>query len=269
MGLQSGRVAADGWPAVAQSWDAGRYARDAAFVPELASTIVEWLAPRPGERILDLGCGDGALTLKLMAAGAEVVGIDAAPDMVRAARARGIDARAIDARQLPFAAEFDAVFSNAALHWIRDGLDDVLAGVARALRSGGRFVGEMGGFGNIAAIVTALLAVLDRYGIDGRALLPWHFPTPEAWRQRLERHGFRVHRLELVPRPTLLTSGMRAWLELFAQPFFLALPAEARRPAEDAVLQLLAPSLCDEAGRWCADYVRLRFVAVRDGRTQA
>ncbi|GBD44153.1 putative trans-aconitate 2-methyltransferase [bacterium HR40] len=249
--------------AVNPNWDPERYARDAAFVPALAAPVVAWLAPEPGERILDLGCGDGTLSLELVAAGATVVGIDSSPEMVRRARARGLDVREMDARELPFVAEFDAVFSNAVLHWIRDGMDAVIQGVARALRPGGRFVGEMGGFGNVAAIATGLLAVLARHGIDGRPLVPWTFPSPPRWRERLERHGLEVERLELVPRPTRLDAGLRAWLELFAGPMLTALPQDERDQAIAEVEELLAPALRDEDGRWWADYVRLRFRARR------
>jgi trans-aconitate methyltransferase len=152
-----------------QRWDPQTYAKHARFVSDLGSGVVELLGPRAGERILDLGCGDGALTEKLVAAGAEVVAIDASAEQVAGARARGLDARVAGAEALPFAAEFDAVFSNAALHWMRDA-DAVLVSVHRALRPGGRFVAEMGGAGNVAAIRGALAEALDRRGIDGRAL---------------------------------------------------------------------------------------------------
>src|SRR5579875_671222 len=158
-----------------QHWLAERYAANAAFVPALGTAALALLAPQPGERILDLGCGDGVLTAKIAAAGAAVA-VDAAPDMVRAARARGLDARVMDGRALAFAGEFDAVFSNAALHWMREA-DAVLAGVFRALKPGGRFVAEMGGHGNIAAIITALSAVLARRGVDAAALNPFYFPS--------------------------------------------------------------------------------------------
>lgn len=248
---------------MAQEWDAARYARDAAFVPALAGPVLDWLDPKPGERILDLGCGDGSLTLRLVEAGAEVVAVDAAPDMVRAARERGIDAHCIDARALPFHASFDAVFTNAVLHWIRDGMEHVLARVAQALRPGGRFVGEMGGFGNVAAIMTAILAALADRGIDGRQHIPWTFPTVEAWRARLQAAGFAVERIELVPRLTRLEAGLEAWLELFAGPFFAPLSASERPAVRAAILRLLEPVLRDETGVWYADYVRLRFLARR------
>jgi SAM-dependent methyltransferase len=142
---------------------------------------------------------------------------------------------------------------------------EVIAGVARALRPGGRFVGEMGGHGNVAAIVTALLAVLERRGIDGRPAHPWYFPTPAAYRARLERQGFTVETIELIPRPTPLPTGMAGWSETFAEPLFKLLPEAERTAARDEMVELLATSLCDETGAWAADYVRLRFRAVLAG----
>ncbi len=243
--------------------DAARYAREAGFVADLAASLVDLLAPRPGERILDLGCGDGRLSAAIAARGARVVGIDRSPAMVAAARERGIEAHELDAAALPFAAAFDAVFSNAALHWMGPVMEAVLAGVFRALRPGGRFVGEMGGFGNIAAITTALRATLARRGIDARPRLPWIFPTAAAWRARLERQGFRVESCELIPRPTRLEAGMAAWLELFAADLLALAPADQRPVLVAEILELLAPALRAEDGTWYADYVRLRFRALK------
>ena len=150
-----------------------------------ARLVVELLAqPEAGEHILDLGCGDGVLTEKIAAAGATVVGVDAAPDMVSAARARGLDARVVAGQNLAFDREFDAVFSNAALHWIHPP-EAVLAGVYRALKPGGRFVGEMGGQNNTAAIMVAIRAVIGRRGIDAGRLNPWWFPSADAYRAKL------------------------------------------------------------------------------------
>jgi SAM-dependent methyltransferase len=248
-----------------QDWQAARYRTNAAFVAELGQPLLELLAVRPGERVLDLGCGDGALTERLVAAGASVVGIDAAPDMVRAARARGLEVRLVDAHELDLVAAFDAVLSNAALHWMKRDPDRVLAGVARALRPGGRFVAELGGHGNVAAIVTALLAVLARRGLDGRTRHPWYFPTAEAYRAKLERAGLAVERIELLPRPTRLPTGMAAWLETFAEPFLTELPVDEQATARAEAVELLRPALCDAGGIWTADYVRLRLKAVRPG----
>jgi SAM-dependent methyltransferase len=226
------------------------------FLAELFERLPE------GSRVLDLGCGDGALTRKLAEMGCDVVGVDAGPDMIRAAQALGLDARVVDGHALPFAREFDAVFSNAALHWMKRDPDAVVAGVARALKVGGRFVGEMGGHGNVAAIVTALLAVLARRGLDGMTAHPWYFPTPAAYRARLEAHGFAVETIDLIPRPTPLPTDMSEWLDTFAEPFLKLLPDGERTPAKEEAVALLAPSLRDERGAWTADYVRLRFRAV-------
>jgi trans-aconitate methyltransferase len=244
----------------AQHWSARRYAETAHFVPELGAPVLELLAPRAGERILDLGCGDGVLTEKIVAAGAEVVAVDAAPDMVASARARGIDARVMLGQNLTFDREFDAVFSNAALHWMRPP-EAVLAGVRRALKEGGRLTGEMGGHNNTAAILVALSAVLARRGLDAHRLSPWYFPSAAAYREKLEAAGFTVEDIRIVPRPTTLPTSIEPWLDTFGEAFFGALPEPDRTPARAEVADLLRPVLVDETGTWIADYVRLRFRA--------
>jgi SAM-dependent methyltransferase len=246
--------------AAGQAWDPCGYQANAGFVPILGAAVLDLLAPLPGEHILDVGCGDGVLTEKIAAAGASVVGFDASEELVAAARARGIDVVLGDAHALPFSAEFDAVFSNAALHWMREP-DAVLDGIRRALKPGGRFVAEFGGFGNIAAIVTALIAALEKQGLDGKARFPWFYPTPAEYSARLDRHGFRVDSIALVPRPTPLPTGMRGWLETFANPFFVGMSEDARKEATECVLALLERSLRDTAGNWTADYVRIRVKA--------
>jgi trans-aconitate methyltransferase len=245
-----------------QQWNASRYAKNARFVSDLGEPVLELLNPQPGERILDLAGGDGVLTEKIIATGAEVVGVDGSSDMVAAAQQRGIDARVVDAYHLDFASEFDAVFSNAALHWMKRDPDAVIQGVRRALRPGGRFVAEMGGHGNVAAIAVALCATLEDYGVkDSAATVPWYFPSADEYRQRLEQAGFRVEYIELIPRPTPLPTGMRGWLKTFAIPLTHSVPKESREDFLDEVTERLRPVLCDSSGRWTADYVRLRFLA--------
>jgi len=246
-----------------QEWKAVRYAEHARFVSILGQPVVELLKPQPGERILDLGCGDGALSEVLCKAGATVVGVDGSPDMVAAAKQHGIDARLADAFDLAFDAEFDAAFSNAALHWMKRDPDAVLRNVRRSLKSGGRFAAEFGGHGCVAAIVMALLAVLERRGLQNPASLrPWYFPTTDEYRAKLERSGFRVQSIELIPRPTILPTNMHGWLETFAGPMINVLPEQQRVDATDEAVELLRPALCDAQGRWTVDYVRLRFLAL-------
>jgi SAM-dependent methyltransferase len=244
-----------------QIWRADRYAEHAHFVPALGQPVLALLKPAAGERILDLGCGDGALTEKILASGASVVGVDAAPDMVDAARSRGLDVRLMEGGSLSFDSEFDAVFSNAALHWMKSDPDAVIAAVARALKPGGRFVAEMGGHGCIAAITIAIVAVMARYGVDARPLIPWYFPTAEEYQARLIRGGLLVDYIELIPRPTPLPTDMAGWLEVFCASFFAHLPAAQRTAARDEVIELLRLVLCDGQGRWTGDYIRLRFTA--------
>src|SRR5579863_4013179 len=153
----------------AQEWDSSRYAENARFVSDLGQAVFDLLNPQPGERILDLGCGDGALTEKIVSAGTQVVGVDASSDMVAAAKKRGLDARLMDAYDLSFNSEFDAVFSNAALHWMKRDPDAVIQGVRRALKLGGRFAAEMGGHGCAAAVTVALCATIEKFGVADSA----------------------------------------------------------------------------------------------------
>jgi len=243
-----------------QSWNPVAYAEIGAFVPALGAGVLEWLAPQPGERILDLGCGDGQLTAKIVATGAEVIGVDSSPEMVEGALSRGIDARVGNAEKLAFNSQFDAVFSNAALHWVRD-QDAMLAGVRRALKPGGRFVAEMGGHGNVAAILVALKAVLQRYDCAGLEDGVNYYPTPEGYSARLASHGFSVEEIQLIPRPTPLLSGMANWLTTFRSGVLEAIPESLRSVVVEETVALLEPVLRDEQGNWTADYVRLRFIA--------
>lgn len=238
-------------------WRADDYTTSGAFVPALAGQIVATLDARPGERILDVGCGDGLLTDQIRAGGAEVVGIDASPDLVGRARARGLNVVLGDAGDMTFDAEFDAVFSNAALHWMLEPAR-VADRMYAALRPGGRLAVEFGGFGNIAAIRTALNAALE-----GRTSNDQYYPDAAQYARVLSDAGFEDVETVLVPRPTRLEHGIVAWLHTFRGGLMdrLELFGAEREKVFTEVAALLEPALLDSKGTWWADYVRIRATA--------
>lgn len=223
---------------------------------------MDLLAPKPHEKILDLGCGDGVLTKKLVDLGCEVTAVDSSVPQIEAARKLGLNAHAISGEELPYQEEFDAVFSNAVLHWIKRA-DAMLAAVYRSLKPGGRFVAECGGQGCVHKIQTALVQALNRRGLDGDARVPWYFPTPGDYATRLERAGFRVDTIALIPRPTPLPGDIIDYLETFALNFLQGFSDEARKDYLQEVRTILKPQLRDANGTWIADYVRLRFAATK------
>ena len=246
-------------------WDPDRYDGDHAFVYEYGADVVELLAAAPGERILDLGCGTGHLTTEIADAGADVVGLDSSREMLETARAENPGIRFVrsDAQQVAFAEPLDAVFTNAALHWVDDP-DRVFESVAGVLRSGGRFVGEFGGTGNVGAIVEAVTAELEGRGYDVES--PWYFPSVGEFASGLERHGFEVRRAELFDRPVELDAGedgLRGWLAMFGEPLLLSVEGEDREAVLASVEERLRPEQFRD-GSWIADYRRLRFLAVRE-----
>jgi trans-aconitate methyltransferase len=251
-------------------WDPRLYNERAAFVTGAGQAVVELLAPRAGERVLDIGCGTGELTADIAGRGAIVTGLDFSDDMLKTARERhpAITFRVADAQALPsdgtFDGAFEAVFSNAALHWMPR-MEDVVAGVARALTRPGRFVAELGGAGNTATVLRGLRAVLPTLGEDPERYIPWTFPSPATYATLLERQGFRVRYLSHFDRPSRMAGedGLRTWLALFnahllrdlgdRRETFFSRMEESCRPAlyaQDA-----------DGPRWDIDYVRLRFLA--------
>ncbi|RLM59439.1 methyltransferase domain-containing protein [Halobellus sp. Atlit-31R] len=249
----------------ANDWDSAAYDGSHSFVYEYGSDVVELLDPQPDERILDLGCGTGHLTDRIANAGAEAVGLDRSAEMIETARAAYPEREFVraDARDFDVAGSFDAVFSNAALHWI-DAADQaaVTDAVADALEPGGRFVAELGGAGNVDTIVDAIETELDERG-DEPPADPWYFPTVGEHATHLESRGFEVRYARLIDRPTELDEGedgLAAWIEMFGDRLLGSVPAAERDAVIAGVEDRLRDDLCED-GTWIADYRRLRFVA--------
>jgi len=247
-------------------WDAGLYDSKHAFVWEKARGLLEWLSPQAGERILDLGCGTGQLSAEIGASGARVVGVDRSPEMVTEARKKfpSHQFEVCDARALPFAEEFDAVFSNAALHWIPQA-EQVVAGISSALRPGGRFVAEFGGKGNVQKVVAALEQGLADLDISADGVNPWYNPSIAQYSTLLEQHGLEVRQATLFDRPTQLEDGelgLANWIEMFCGSFIRRVPEPRRADYLRAVEAAARPTLW-KAGHWELDYRRLRLTAWR------
>ncbi len=245
-----------------EKWDSSLYDDRHSFVWRQAGDLIELLDPRPGERILDVGCGTGHLTARIADRGAEVTGLDNSTSMIAQARQNypKLKFALADARTFACDEPFDAVFSNAALHWIPDA-PAAIAGIARSLKSGGRLVLEMGAKGNIARIVTALTAVLREGGCAARN--PWYFPSAGEYALLLEAQGFEVKALWTIERWNRLEhpeKGLREWLEMFAGDWFEGVPAKAREGMVAEMESRLRPGMWRD-GAWWADYRRLRLVA--------
>lgn len=257
--MTSGRTSID--------WDAARYDRQFSFVSSYGEDLLDLLAPQPGERVLDLGCGTGELMARIAERGAEVVGIDGSAEMVAAARDRlpGADVRVADGHFFTLDEPVDAVFSNAALHWMTRP-HEVVRSVAGALVPGGRFVAEMGGAGNVANVLDSFRTALRDEGLPDDVRSPWWFPSVGQQAAVLEAGGFRVARAEHFPRPTPLhdcPDGVADWLRMFGAPLLAAVPPDRVDGVLVRTKELARPRLFRD-GVWYADYWRLRFVAVKE-----
>jgi trans-aconitate methyltransferase len=234
-------------------WNAAEYARVGAFVAELGQAALDLLDPQPGERILDVGCGEGSLTKKMIARRATVLGIDNSPEMIAAARANGIDAVLMDVADMTFRNEFDAAFSNATLHWVLE-KEQAARAISRALKPGGRFAGEMGGEGNIARLREALDTELVIRGYVPPSESSNWYPSPAGFADIYEAAGFRDIDARLIERPTPLDHGVDAWVTTFRKGWLdRAQVPESERPD-------IAAAVADKFGSNVADYVRLRFI---------
>jgi trans-aconitate 2-methyltransferase len=248
-----------------QAWDTELYEARHAFVWEFGAELVEMLDPRPGEQILDLGCGSGQLTQRISERGAQVMGLDASPAMIGQARQNFPHLPFVlkDAAAMDYEDEFDAVFSNAALHWMLD-REAVVRTIARSLRKNGRLVAEFGGKGNIRQIELAAHAVLVRYLGSAMPESKTYFPSLAEYATLLEAHGMEVRLAQLFDRPTKLEGeqGMAAWLQQFMAYYLEELPTDKRKQAVGEIVEEVRPLLYRE-GRWFADYRRLRLSAVK------
>ncbi|GAB3928038.1 class I SAM-dependent methyltransferase [Mucilaginibacter myungsuensis] len=249
-------------------WNAELYDTKHAFVSQYGESVVELLDVKPGERILDLGCGTGQLADHIRQQGAEVIGADASPEMIAKAQATypQVEFVVADGTNYHFDEPFDAVFSNATLHWIKDA-EALTKNVYKSLKPGGRFVVEMGGKGNMDQIVAATTTVLTKYGYGAnKANDPWYFPSPAEYAAHLEAAGFRVTFMVHFDRPTLLQDGRQGvgkWLQMFGYTFFKDIPETELKQILEEITDILEPDY-NKNGEWYADYKRLRFIAVRE-----
>lgn len=239
-------------PSSTSKWDAADYARVGGFVAALGEAAFDLLDPHPGEEILDIGCGDGTLTLKIRDSGASVVGIDNSESMIAAARSKGLDARLMDAAELKFTEAFDAAFSNATLHWIL-AKNRAARAIWFALKPGGRFAGEMGGEGNLDLLREALDDVLVLRGFGPPTFAANWYPSAEDFVAVYEQAGFKDVDARLIERPTPLDHGVAAWVTTFRAGWLdrAGVPLDQR--------QSIADQVADRVGTTTADYVRLRF----------
>jgi trans-aconitate methyltransferase len=245
-------------------WNAGLYDDKHSFVWKMAAGVLDLLEAKPGERILDLGCGTGHLTSQIAEKGAKVLGVDRSASMVQQAREKypALRFEVMDAREISFAEPFDAVFSNATLHWIKEP-EKVIAGIAAAVKPGGRFVAEFGGKGNTKQLLAALGRAWRKLGLAGPPPDPWYYPGIAEYSALSEKHGLEVTYATLFDRPTPLEDGERGlhnWLKMFGNTLLERLPAEQQSQLLATVEEEARPKLFQN-GTWVLDYRRLRLVA--------
>jgi trans-aconitate methyltransferase len=247
-------------------WNASLYDEKHSFVWKMAAGVLDLLEAKPGERILDLGCGTGHLTAQIAESGAHVVGIDKSPDMIQQAREKypSLQFKVMDARAIDFPDAFDAVFSNATLHWIKEP-ERAITGIAKALRTGGRFVAEFGGRGNTQELLNAVERAWTKLNLPGPAPKPWYYPSVAEYISLLEQHGLETTYAILFQRPTPLEDGDRGlhnWLAMFGSAFTEKLAPDQREQALIAVEHEARPALFRDS-HWVMDYRRLRVVAMK------
>ena len=242
-------------------WDPKGYDEHAHYVYKLGEPLIALLSPVEGEKILDLGCGHGELSLRICELGCEITGVDLSPEMVEAAKENGINAILADARKLSFDNEFDGIITNAAIHWMSD-INNVLESCYNALKVGGRFVGEFGGEGNVGKIISATSKYFESHPELGEFAMPWYFPSVDEFSYELENTGFFIEYIELIDRPTPLPTGIKGWLITYYHGLMAPFTEKQKEALLNDLSELLRPDLYNEdSATWHADYVRLRFKA--------
>jgi ubiquinone/menaquinone biosynthesis C-methylase UbiE len=249
-----------------QQWNSNQYDDSFRFVSQFGEALIDWLKPQAGERILDLGCGTGDLAYAISLSGADVTGSDLSKEMIETAQKKypAIPFYTSDASEFRSELPFDAVFSNAALHWMKHA-DQVVQNIASLLRPGGRFICEFGGFGNVSTITQAIISVLSsRFGIDASSRIPWYFPTIGQYSSLVESHGLMPKQAILFDRPTPMegSGGLALWMDQFADVFFEGLTAEERQLAYRDIEKLTKKQLFRD-NTWYIDYCRIRISALR------
>ncbi|WP_316805141.1 methyltransferase domain-containing protein [Pedobacter nototheniae] len=247
-------------------WDATLYDKQHHFVSDYGADVLQWLAPKSGEHILDVGCGTGQLAAQIAESGALVSGTDASADMVANAKAAypNLNFEVVDGTKLPYNEKFDAIFSNATFHWIEN-QPALVQGLFKSLKPGGRLVAEFGGKGNVKSITDAITNAAMQLGLENHlANNFWFFPSVSAYTTLLETNGFEVEQAWLFDRPTKLIGeeGMYIWINQFAQHAFKKLNEEQAKSIKNLAVEILKPNYFIN-GEWVADYRRLRIKAVK------
>eukprot|EP00210_Caulerpa_lentillifera_P006355 g6070.t1 len=242
-------------------WQADTYSNEAAFVYQEATPVVELLNAQHGERILDLGCGTGELAKILSDAGCRVTGVDASPSMAKLARAKNIDVRLMDAHKMNFRSEFDGVFSNYALHWMKKDPQKVIQNVKRSLKDDGKFVGELPASNCITTIFPAVKAVFQRRGLSFEERKPWFLPTVEQYKKMLESEGFNVDYISLRYRDVPIPKAPISWLKLFGQDLFRGIEENEKQQMYEEIKAEMSPFKMNDKGEFIADYVGIVFLA--------
>ncbi len=242
-------------------WNANKYNKHADFVSALGLPVADLLAPKKNEIILDLGCGDGTLAVEIERSGANVIAVDLSTDMVQKSKLKGMETYVMSATQLEFEDKFDAVFSNAVLHWVKDS-EEAVKNIYKVLKVGSRLVAEFGGYGNVHHIVEAMREVFSKHSEYGTFANPWFFPTVETYTNILESQGFEVEYIELIPRPTPI-DDIAHWLVIFTNGITEHLSESQKSRFRHEVREILKEKIYSKEEGWVADYVRLRVKAIK------